>query len=149
MADGVVRRIFQAVFGKKIAGTRIFPITTKIIIIFTLFMIGSNITTNYINLVFSREEMSKLLKELLVKDLRELYSYLNNQHEIYRFNNDLKQVVGQIEENPGVISARPVRWRSVSRRTARSFCGDRFDKYRQPREQGRFGGGRRNDTQPQ
>ncbi|HOG64211.1 MAG TPA: adenylate/guanylate cyclase domain-containing protein, partial [Spirochaetota bacterium] len=98
MADGVVRRIFQAVFGKKIAGTRIFPITTKIIIIFTLFMIGSNITTNYINLVFSREEMSKLLKELLVKDLRELYSYLNNQHEIYRFSNDLKQVVGQIEE---------------------------------------------------
>lgn len=98
MGAGVFRRVIETVFGRKIAGTRIFPITTKIIIIFTLFMIGSNITTNYINLVFSREEMSKLLKELLVKDLRELYSYLNNQHEIYRFNNDLALVVGQIEE---------------------------------------------------
>ena len=94
MGAGVFRRVIETVFGRKIAGTRIFPITTKIIIIFTLFMIGSNITTNYINLVFSREEMSKLLKELLVKDLRELYSYLNNQHEIYRFNNDLALVVG-------------------------------------------------------
>lgn len=98
MRTGIFHQVFELVFGRKIAGTRIFPITTKIIIIFTLFMLGSNIATNYINLVFNREEMSKLLKELLVKDLRELYSYLNNQHEIYRFNNDLASIVDQIEQ---------------------------------------------------
>jgi class 3 adenylate cyclase len=42
--------------------------------------------------------MSKLLKELLVKDLRELYAFLNNQYEIYQYNNDLTNTIDIIRE---------------------------------------------------
>jgi len=93
-----IRRLFEALVWRKVGNTRVFPITTKILLIFVLFMISSNIITNYINLAYNREEMSKLLKELLVKDLRELYAFLNNQYEIYQFNNDLTNTVDIIRE---------------------------------------------------
>jgi len=93
-----MRRLFKAVVWRKVGSTHVFPITTKILIIFVLFMMSSNIITNYINLAYNREEMSKLLKELLVKDLRELYAFLNNQYEIYQFNNDFTNAVDIIRE---------------------------------------------------
>jgi class 3 adenylate cyclase len=93
-----MRRFREAFFWRKVAGTRVIPITTKILIIFVLFMISSNITTNYINLAYNRAEMSKLLKELLVKDLRELYGFLNNQYEIFAFNNNREEAISLIEE---------------------------------------------------
>jgi len=98
MASERARRLFETIFWRKVADTRVFPVATKILIIFVLFMIGSNIATNYINLARNKEEMSKLMKELLIKDLRELYGFLNNQYEIYTFNNDLERTVETIQE---------------------------------------------------
>ena len=87
------RSFFETVFGKKINNTRIFPITTKIVIIFTMLILASNLTTNYINLISNREELISLMKELLVKDLKSLYSFSSTQYQIYEINGDLKNSV--------------------------------------------------------
>lgn len=79
----------QALFGRKVAGTRVVPISVKIILFFTLFILLSNLSTNYINLMYNRTEMILLLKELLIKDLRELNTFSNNQYQIFQFNKDL------------------------------------------------------------
>ncbi|HBD94015.1 MAG TPA: adenylate/guanylate cyclase domain-containing protein [Spirochaetia bacterium] len=79
---------FKNIFGSKIDNTRIIPITLKITLAFTLFLITSNLITNYINITFNRVELVNLMKELMVKDLKELYNYANIQKEIFTFNND-------------------------------------------------------------
>jgi len=85
-------------FGRKVEGTRIIPIATKITVIFVMFILASSLSTNYINLMYNRGELIKNLKELLVKDLRQLYTYCNNQYEIYNFDKDLNASVKQIEK---------------------------------------------------
>lgn len=86
---GWLRRIGEIFLGKKIDKTRIFPITTKILMVFAVFILISNLTTNYINITFNRAAMVKLMRELLIKDMKEIYTFANTQHEIYQFNKDL------------------------------------------------------------
>lgn len=88
----------QALFGRKVAGTRVVPISVKIILFFTLFILLSNLSTNYINLMYNRTEMILLLKELLIKDLRELNTFCNNQYQIYQFNKDLNSSLDTIRK---------------------------------------------------
>jgi hypothetical protein len=61
------------VFGQKINGVRVTPLVVKIVTIFTIFLLISNFTTNYINLMLNRGEQIRLLNQLLVKDLKELH----------------------------------------------------------------------------
>ena len=77
-------------FGKKVNKTRVFPVTIKIVITFTLFILISNFTTNYINLSENRTEQFKLMNELLTKDLKNIYQYCNNQYEIYQYDQNLE-----------------------------------------------------------
>ena len=81
------------VLGQKINGTRVVPLMIKIVTIFTVFLLLSNFVTNYLNLMLNRGEQIRLLNEILVKDLKELYVFANNQHEIYTFNPDLESAV--------------------------------------------------------
>ncbi len=83
--------------GRKIAGTRVVPLILKIVMIFVVFLLVSNFTTNYINLMLNRGEQIRLLNQLLVKDLRELHVFANNQYEIFNFNQDLNVAVTNIE----------------------------------------------------
>ncbi|MCX7679837.1 MAG: adenylate/guanylate cyclase domain-containing protein [Spirochaetes bacterium] len=85
-----MRKLLETVIGKKINKTRVFPVTTKIVIIFTLIILISNFTSNYINLIYNRTEQLNLLKQLLAKDLTDFYGFANTQYEIYQFNRDLK-----------------------------------------------------------
>ncbi|HCL56288.1 MAG TPA: adenylate/guanylate cyclase domain-containing protein [Spirochaetia bacterium] len=91
-------KLSERIFGKKINKTRIIPITLKIVIIFGLFILASNLTSNYINLMFNRSELIDLMKNLLIKDLKDIYSFSNNQYEIYQFNTDFLSSVKNIEE---------------------------------------------------
>ncbi len=84
---------------KKIKNTRIVPVTLKILVLFTLFILVSNLTTNYINLVFNRTELVKLMKQLLVKDLKSIIEFCNTQNEIYQYTGDLKGSIRNIEGN--------------------------------------------------
>ena len=63
----------KKVLGYKLNGTRVVPMIVKITIIFTVFLLISNFTTNYINLMLNRGEQIRLLNQLLVKDLKELH----------------------------------------------------------------------------
>ncbi len=96
-----MRRLLESIIGKKINNTRVFPVTTKIILIFTLIILVSNLTSNYVNLVYNRTEQVKLLKQLLAKDLMDIYSFANTQHEIYQYNQNLSLSIEGIK-NKGI-----------------------------------------------
>ena len=63
-------------------GVRVTPIALIIVVLFFIFILVSNFATNYINLNYNRLIMVRLLKKALVKDLKELYTFSNNQFEI-------------------------------------------------------------------
>lgn len=85
------------VLGRKVGETRVVPLTVKIVAIFTVFLLVSNFTTNYINLMLNRGEQIRLLNELLVKDLTELHVFANNQYELFEFNPDINAAIANIE----------------------------------------------------
>lgn len=82
--------VLERILGKKIAGTRVVPLMLKIVSIFIIFLLVSNFVSNYINLMLNQGEQIRLLNQLLVKDLKELHVFANNQQEIYSFNEDLE-----------------------------------------------------------
>ncbi|HOP63600.1 MAG TPA: adenylate/guanylate cyclase domain-containing protein, partial [Spirochaetota bacterium] len=71
--------------------------TTKIVLAFTLFILLSNLASNYVNLLFNRSELLRLMNQLLIKDLKVMYTYCNNQYEIYRFDRNLEESIRSIE----------------------------------------------------
>lgn len=70
----------------RIGNTRIIPITRRIIIIFIISILVTSFASNYINLAFNRAELIKMMQELLVKDLKDVYDFINSQYEIYQFS---------------------------------------------------------------
>lgn len=91
--------MLKQIFGEKINKTRITPLTTKIILIFTFFILVSNLASNYINLTYNRTGLVKFIRELLIRDLKEMYTICNTQHEIYLYSNDLQGSVENIQRN--------------------------------------------------
>jgi class 3 adenylate cyclase/type IV secretory pathway VirB3-like protein len=88
----------EKVLGRKINGTRVIPLVVKIAAIFTVFLLLSNFATNYINLMLNRGEQIRLLNDLLIQDLKELYTFANNQYDIYQFQENLEATVSNLEE---------------------------------------------------
>lgn len=89
----------KSVLGPKVAGARVVPIVTKIVLLFTVFLLASNFASNYINLTMNRGELTRLQNRLLVKDLAELYGFASNQYEIFRFNNSMPDAVKSLTES--------------------------------------------------
>jgi adenylate cyclase len=87
----------SSILGPKVAGTRVIPIVSKIVALFSVFLLVSNFASNYINLVLNRGELQRLGNRLLVKDLAELYGFASNQYQIYQFNNNLDEALKAIE----------------------------------------------------
>ncbi|MGE5558501.1 MAG: adenylate/guanylate cyclase domain-containing protein [Bacillota bacterium] len=87
------------IFGKKINKTRITPLTTKIVLIFAVFILASNLASNYINLIYNRAGLVKFIRELLIRDLKEMYTTCNTQYEIYEYSRDFQGSVRNIERN--------------------------------------------------
>lgn len=85
--------------GRKVGGTRVVPIVAKIIGLFAVFILTSNLASNYINLALNRGELLKLANRLLIKDLKELYSTAANQHAIFEFSRDAEAALASIEES--------------------------------------------------
>ncbi|MGE5604329.1 MAG: adenylate/guanylate cyclase domain-containing protein [Bacteroidota bacterium] len=91
--------MLKQLFGEKINKTRITPLTTKIIVIFAIFILVSNLASNYINLTYNRSGLIKFIRELLIRDLKEMYTICNTQHEIYLYSSDLQGSVDNIQRN--------------------------------------------------
>lgn len=83
-----LKKIFRILVGYRVGRTRVVPVTLKITLIFLIIILVSNLTSNYINLMLNRSELNSLLRQLLVKDLRDLNNFVNNQYEIYEFIGD-------------------------------------------------------------
>jgi class 3 adenylate cyclase len=75
-------------FSRKVGNTRVIPITSRIIIIFTISILVASFASNYINLAFNRAELIKMMKQLLVMDLKEIYDFSNTQYELYQYSKD-------------------------------------------------------------
>ena len=73
-------------FLRKVNNTRVWPVTLKIILTFSLFILMSNFASNYINLIMNRSALLGLMNQLLTKDLKNIYSYCNDQYEIFQFD---------------------------------------------------------------
>ncbi len=80
----------EQILGKRVGGTRVVPLATKILALFTLFLLISNFATSYIGLTLNRGEQMRLLNQLLVKDLKDLYIFSSNQSEIFNYTKDLE-----------------------------------------------------------
>ena len=85
-------------FWKKVNNTRVVPVNWKIVFVFSLFILLSNLATNYINLIFNRTEQINLMNQLLTKDLKSVYSYCNNQYQIYEFDKNLERSLLSLEK---------------------------------------------------
>ncbi len=79
----------KSLFGTKIGDTRVVPLTLKIVAVFIVLIVVSNFATNYVNLTLNRGELVRLMNDLLVKELKELYTFSSNQYDIYEFSGDL------------------------------------------------------------
>ncbi len=91
--------VIELILGKKINGARVVPLMIKIVTIFTVFLLVSNFATNYINLMLNRGELLNLANRLLVKDLKELYTFGLNQYEIFQYSDDQDSAVTNIEQS--------------------------------------------------
>jgi class 3 adenylate cyclase len=87
----------EKLIGPKIAGVRVVPLATKIVTLFAIFILVSNLSSNFINLTLNRGELLKLANRLLVKDLKELYSQASNQYDIFEYSRNLEEAIATIE----------------------------------------------------
>lgn len=85
--------------GRKVGGTRVVPIVAKIVALFAVFILMSNLASNYINLTLNQGEQLKLANRLLIKDLKELYSTAANQYAIFEFSRDAGDAIASLEES--------------------------------------------------
>ncbi|MDA3901264.1 MAG: adenylate/guanylate cyclase domain-containing protein [Spirochaetes bacterium] len=83
-----MKRTVKGFLFKSVNRTRVVPVRLKIIIIFILFIVLSNLSTNFINMMYNRNHQMKLMKIILAKDLKDLHVYSNTRYEIFTFNND-------------------------------------------------------------
>ncbi len=96
--DATNTKVSQTESVKPVKKARVVPVTFKIVISFALFILISNFVTNYINLIFNRAELFNLMNQLLIKDLKVMYSYCNNQWDIFQFDKNFEDSIKGIEE---------------------------------------------------
>ncbi|HPS59425.1 MAG TPA: adenylate/guanylate cyclase domain-containing protein [Spirochaetota bacterium] len=92
------KNAFHFVAGRKIGKQRIFPITTKIVLVYILFILLSNFSSHYISLKLYSGEMVKLMRQLLARDLKEIYTFANTQYELYSVRQNRGEAFNQIEQ---------------------------------------------------
>lgn len=91
-------RILKHLIGEKIGDSRIFPITIKIVLIFVFLILLSNFSSHYISLMLYRGEMIQLMKQNLVKDLKDVYTFSKTQYEIHKSGVNEQTCMRSIEE---------------------------------------------------
>jgi class 3 adenylate cyclase len=97
----------DSIFGPKHGATRVVPLVTKIVALFSVFLLVSNFASNFINLELNRGELMGLTNRLLVKDLAELYGFASTQRQIYEFNGQLPEALGSIEKSAAKNLTKP------------------------------------------
>lgn len=81
---------------QKVGNTPIIPITVKILGVFFCLLLFSNFLTNYINVLLNQKQVVSLTNQLLVKELKEIYTNAGNQYEIFKFSGDSEDSLNTI-----------------------------------------------------
>lgn len=81
---------------QKVGNTPIIPISFKILGVFFCLLLFSNFATNFINMLLNQKQIVGLTNQLLVKELKEIFTNAGNQYEIFRFSGDKEQCLNSI-----------------------------------------------------
>ncbi|MFY0678224.1 MAG: adenylate/guanylate cyclase domain-containing protein [Neptuniibacter sp.] len=83
---------------RRVGDVKVIPVSFKIVAVLILFIIASNITTNYASLMFSRINQIYFTKQLLIKDLKEVSNFSNLQWHIFNLNGDFQSALSSIRD---------------------------------------------------
>lgn len=81
---------------QKVGKTSVIPISFKILVVFLCLLLFSNFLTNYINMLLNRKYQFSVTNQLLVKELKEIYTNASNQYEIFKFSSDRDESISSI-----------------------------------------------------
>ncbi|MBO5100157.1 MAG: adenylate/guanylate cyclase domain-containing protein [Treponema sp.] len=84
-------------FFQKVGNTKIIPISLKIVAIFTCLLLLSNFATNCINLILNQRQIIKLNNEIMVSQLKDIYTAANNQYQIVLFNGERNNSINALK----------------------------------------------------
>ena len=93
------KKLADYFLGNKVKTTRVIPLSTKIVLVFGIFLLVSNFSTNYINLSLNQNLLEKYLKIILLKDLKEIIQVANNQYEIYTYTDNFQETIDSLNSN--------------------------------------------------
>lgn len=83
-------------FFQYVGETPIVPISAKILAVFVLLLLLSNFMTNFINIQMNKKETIKLTNQILVDQLKEMYTAATNQFEIFKYSQDRDEALGAV-----------------------------------------------------
>ncbi|MBO4758514.1 MAG: adenylate/guanylate cyclase domain-containing protein, partial [Spirochaetaceae bacterium] len=86
----------KGVLFQKVGKTTVIPISFKILVVFLCLLLFSNFLTNYINMLLNRKYQFSVTNQLLVKELKEIYTNASNQYEIFKFSSDRDESISSI-----------------------------------------------------
>jgi class 3 adenylate cyclase len=91
-----VYKLKKGIFFQKVGKTSVIPISFKILAVFLCLLLFSNFITNYINMLLNRKYMFSVTNQLLVKELKEIFTNASNQYEIFKFSSDVESSISSI-----------------------------------------------------
>ncbi len=94
-----MKKIINFFLGPKVKNVRVIPLSAKIVFIFSIFLLVSNFSTNYINLSLNQNLLKKYLKTILLKDLKEIVQIANNQYEVFSYTENLEEAKKSLKES--------------------------------------------------
>jgi adenylate cyclase len=113
---GVQASMKKGLFFLKVGKTRIIPLSVKLVSVFVVLLLLSNFATNFINLQMNQRQITILSNKILVSQLKDIYTVVQNQYKVYEFSKDIDSSLQAIEmvsrnalsyKNSIVMGARP------------------------------------------
>lgn len=83
-------------FYQYVGDTAIIPISTKILVVFVSLLLLSNFTTNFITIQMNRRQVIGLTNQVLVNQLKEIFTVANNQYSIYQYSGEKDSAIEAI-----------------------------------------------------
>ena len=83
---------------QRVGDTPIIPISAKLLVIFIMLLLLSNLMTNFITLSLSQRKVIQLTNEILVGQLKTLYTAADNQYQITLYSQDEDSSLSALRE---------------------------------------------------
>ncbi|HUH43638.1 MAG TPA: adenylate/guanylate cyclase domain-containing protein, partial [Treponemataceae bacterium] len=87
----------KGLFFLKVGKTRIIPLSVKLVSVFVVLLLLSNFATNFINLQMNQRQITILSNKILVSQLKDIYTVVQNQYKVYEFSKDIDSSLQAIE----------------------------------------------------